>query len=205
MNVEDTGNAIFAAVAGMHIQVSPHCHNPATLPKVLAMKNSFVNPAPPETVSFRLPKETATELAAKAARAGVSPNLLARDLMTAALLEPPDEYRRSLELILAELGRLKTALSATNGPRREEDFSSRLLAEFHKMLTSYFNRHEQNSQQDLDTLRSEIAEVLCNLPQIQRLDEKLADSVLVLLMNAGKVSREQAEAWVQDRFLEPAD
>ena len=166
------------------------------------MQRLALTPAPPETVSFRLSKEVAAELAAKAARAGVSPNLLARDLMTAALLEPPDEYRRSLELIFGELGRLRTALSATNGPKREEDFSSRLLAEFHKMLSSYFNRHEQNSQQDLDTLRSELAEVLCNLPQVQRLDEKLGDSVLVLLMIAGKVSREQAEAWVQDRFLD---
>jgi hypothetical protein len=164
-----------------------------------------LTPAPPETVSFRLPKEVAAELAAKAARAGVSPNLLARDLMTAALLEPPDEHRRSLELILGELGRLRAALSATNGPKREEDFSSKLLAEFHKMLHSYFNRHEQNSLQDLDTLRSELAEVLCNLPQIQRLDEKLAESVLVLLMNAGKVSRDQAEAWVQMTFLESDD
>jgi len=169
------------------------------------MKNTFLTPAQPESVSFRLSKEVAAALAAKAARAGISPNLLARDLMTAALLEPPDEQRRCLELILAELGRIRTALSAANGPRGSEELSSRLLAEFHKILSTYFNRFEQNSMQDLDTLRSELAEVLCDLPQLNKLHDKLADCVLVLLMNAGKVSREQAEAWVQDRLLDRDD
>ena len=104
------------------------------------MQRLALTPAPPDSVSFRLSKEVAAALAAKAARAGVSPNLLARDLMTAALLEPPDEQRRSLELILAELGRIRTALSAANGPRGSEELSSRLLAEFHKILSTYFNR-----------------------------------------------------------------
>ena len=59
--------------------------------------------------------------------------------------------------------------------------------------------------QDLDTLRSELAEALCDLPQLNRLHDKLVASVLVLLMNAGKVPQEQAEAWVQDRLLDRDD
>jgi hypothetical protein len=165
------------------------------------MQRLPLSPAPPESVSFRLSKEVATELAAKAGRAGVSPNLLARDLMTAALLEPPNRQQQSLELILTELGRIRTTLSATNGPKRDEDFSSKLLPEFHKMLSAYFNRHQQHSLQDLDTLRSELAEVLCDLPQIRRLQNDLSASVFVLLTVLGKVPREQAEAWVETFLL----
>jgi hypothetical protein len=164
------------------------------------MQRLASTPAPPDSVSFRLSKEVAAELAAKAARAGVSPNLLARDLMIAALLKPADHQQRILENILMELGRVRSALSATNGQKQNGELSGRLLTEIHKMLDAYFERYEGRSAENLDTLRSEIAEVLCDLPQIRRLNASLGTSVNLLLSNAGKVPREQAAAWVEQTF-----
>jgi hypothetical protein len=99
-----------------------------------------------------------------------------------------------------ELGRIRSALSATNGQKQNGELSGRLLTEIHKMLDAYFERYEGRSAENLDTLRSEIAEVLCDLPQISRLNASLGKSVTLLLSNAGKVPRDQAAAWAEQTF-----
>jgi len=97
----------------------------------------------PTRLSFRLKPEIAAELARRAAEAGKSQGLYARDLVSAAL----------------------------------------------------FQLHEQ--QQELRTIRVELAKLDTTLGLLRGLRADFASSVAILLVNAGKLRPDQAHQWVQ--------
>jgi hypothetical protein len=210
------------------------------------MKNTSPNPAQHDCVSFRLQREVAAELSAKASKAGISPNLLARDLMTAALLRPAEKQSQNLDPVLEELARIRTALSAVNEPYRgsqslakeveqarttlaaiareqqemkawrqeilqvcknlsEKDDQQRQLldtikGEFAEMrLALSVSDNERNA---IESLHADIARIISELVQVRKLRGDLASSVNVLLSNAGKISPDQAKAWVQKVLLD---
>lgn len=83
-------------------------------------------------ISFRLSPEVAAELAEKSAQAKKSPNLLARDLVQASLLEPAGQARE-LEMLRMELARIRAAVSAANELHEEiESLPARIIDELNE-------------------------------------------------------------------------
>lgn len=77
------------------------------------MESNKPNPIDATRISFRLQAEVAVILAEQAAQADKSPNLIARDIVTASLLKP-DDQRLELEMLHTELVRIRNSMSATN-------------------------------------------------------------------------------------------
>jgi hypothetical protein len=104
-------------------------------------------------VSFRLQSEVAAQLAERASQADTSHNLLARDMVIAAMLQP-DEQRHEIEMLSQELGRIRSALAVANEQRltEAESLSTELLRVRKALAVIAKQRHE------LEALRQEIAQ-----------------------------------------------
>jgi len=101
----------------------------------------------PTRVSFRLAPEIAAELARRAAEAGKSEGMYARDLLSVALFQL------------------------------------------------------QEQQQELRTIRVQLAKLDSTLGLIRSLRADFASSVAVLLVSAGKLRPDQAHQWVQETLF----
>ena len=196
-------------------------------------------------ISFRLSPDVAAELAEQATQAEKSPNLFARDLVTASLVKPA-EQAHELEMLRMELARIRAAVSASNELHAEiESLPARIVSELNEDtaktdeqrqaidaackqligVSGVLRAADEQRQQQLDTLAAEFAAIrsalsaaenqreavvtLCaevvsmgvEVQQIRKLRGDLATSVNVLLPNAGKLTPQQAKAWVQQTLL----
>jgi len=83
-------------------------------------------------ISFRLSPEVAVKLAERAAEAEKSPNLLARDLVTTALVKDENQAHE-LEMLRMELVRIRAAVSAANELHEEiESLPARIIDELNE-------------------------------------------------------------------------
>jgi hypothetical protein len=104
-------------------------------------------------VSFRLQPEIAAELAHRASQAGTSHNLLAKDMVIAAMTRP-DDQRCEIEMLSQELHSLRSALAVVSERRQLESESlSSGLAKVSKTLAAVGDQ-----RRELEALRLEISE-----------------------------------------------
>jgi hypothetical protein len=196
-------------------------------------------------ISFRLSPEVAAELAKQAAQAEKSPNLFARDLVTASLVKPA-EQAHELEMLRMELARIRAAISAANELHEEiESLPARIIDELKSgtpqadenrlaidaackqligvcdWLRTVYEQHRQQietlatqseairsaqstsekQREAFATLCAEVVGMGVELQQIRKIRGDLATIANVLLPNAGKLTPEQARAWVQQTLL----
>ena len=83
-------------------------------------------------ISFRLSPDVAAELAEQSAQTETSPNLFARELVTASLLKPAGQAHE-LEMLRMELARIRAAVSAANELHEEiESLPARIIDELNE-------------------------------------------------------------------------
>ena len=117
--------------------------------------------------SFRLDQEAAEELQRQAKQAGTSRHIHARDLVTAALYSQ-DELKHDFKMLRTDVSQIRADLQLLRKLRDE-------IKSLRGAVTA-----ESNEAKLLTKLRSD-----------------LATSVNLLLVKAGKLSKEDALRWVQ--------